>query len=247
MELSEFFCKYRSVAIGFSGGVDSAYLLYKGLQLGADVRPYFVKSQFQTDEEYCHALAVAESLNSKLAVIELDVLKDKQIAENPKDRCYYCKKTLFSALTNQAKKDGCDAVADGTNASDDISDRPGFMALKELGVHSPLYECGITKQQIRQELKTAGFDFWNRPSNACLATRIPTGTTITKERLFKVETGEKLLKELGFSDFRVRLFDGAARIQLKSEQMDMAITKRQDILSGLRPYFSGVLLDLAAR
>lgn len=247
MELSEFFRKYRSAAVGFSGGVDSAYLLYKGLQLGANVRPYFINTQFQTEEEYAHAAAVAESMDSKLTVIELDVLKDKNIAENPKDRCYHCKKALFSALIERAKADGCETVADGTNASDDISDRPGFRALRELGVQSPLYECGITKQQIREELKAAGFEFWNRPSNACLATRIPAGTAITADRLNKVERAEKLLKEFGFSDFRVRIFSGAARIQLKPEQMDMAVTKRNEILTGLQPYFDGVLLDLAQR
>lgn len=247
MELSEFFRKYRSVAVGFSGGVDSAYLLYKGLQLGANVRPYFINTQFQTEEEYCHALAVAESMDSELTVIKLDVLGVEQIVKNPKNRCYHCKKALFSALIERAKADGCDTVADGTNASDDISDRPGFLALEELGVRSPLYECGITKQQIRRELKEAGFEFWNRPSNACLATRIPAGTAITADSLNKVEKAEKLLNEFGFSDFRVRLFFGAARIQLKPEQMDLAVNKRNEILTGLQPYFDGVLLDLAQR
>ena len=145
MTLQEFFRENPRVALAFSGGVDSAYLLYAALRNGAQVRAYYVKSAFQPQFELDDAMALAYQLQADVKILELDVLSDPQIAENPANRCYYCKKRIFSAIAKQAAEDGFPVLLDGTNASDDAQDRPGMQALKELNVLSPLRLCGLTK------------------------------------------------------------------------------------------------------
>ena len=247
MTLLEFFKKNNRCALGFSGGVDSAYLLMRAAHCGADIKPYFVKTSFQTDEECDEAVKLAKRFGTNLCVIETDVLSCEDIVKNDSRRCYYCKKHLFSAIIERALDDGYETVLEGTNFSDDITDRPGFIAISELGVISPLRECGITKEMIRMELKEADFDFWNKPSMACLATRIPTGQRILPEDLIRTEAAEAAMKELGFSDFRVRLFHESARIQLKAEQFADAFRLRCDIYNRLSQYFDNVFLDLKER
>ena len=138
-------------------------------------------------------------------------------------------------------------LLDGTNASDDAGDRPGLRALRELEVRSPLRECGLTKAEIRAQSKKAGLFTWNKPAYACLATRIPTGTAITAGDLERVEAAEGALFALGFTDFRVRLLSGAARIQLPADQWDRASEQREAIRKALSPRFDAVLLDLETR
>lgn len=138
-------------------------------------------------------------------------------------------------------------LLDGTNASDDAGDRPGMVALRELGVRSPLRECGITKQEVRKRSQEAGLFTWDKPAYACLATRIPTGTPICGEDLKRVEQAENKMSSLGFTDFRVRLWEGAARLQVTENQLDMLMEKRQEILTALRPHFTAILLDLESR
>ena len=179
--------------------------------------------------------------------MELDILSCPAVAENPKDRCYHCKTALFSELKRRAAQDGFGLLLDGTNASDDASDRPGMRALEELEVRSPLRECGLTKDQIRKRSQELGLFTWNKPAYACLATRIPTGMALTAEVLERVERAENALFGLGFSDFRVRLYHGAARIQLPESQMVRALGQKDKILERLRPLFDAVLLDLEAR
>ena len=149
MELKEFFRQCPRVALGFSGGVDSAYLLYAALEHGAQVKPYFVKTAFQPRFELEDARRLCAQLGVELTVLELDVLAVPCVAENPPDRCYHCKRALFGRLRRQALADGYTVLIDGTNASDDAGDRPGMRALGELSVRSPLRECGITKAQVR--------------------------------------------------------------------------------------------------
>ena len=182
-----------------------------------------------------------------MVTIYHDVLKNPQVVANPANRCYYCKSTLFSLLKERAKEDGYFVIIDGTNASDDVSDRPGMKALTELSVKSPLREAGLTKTQIRQLSKEAGLFTWDKPAYACLATRIPTNQTITQEMLEKVEQAEGILMEMGFSDFRVRLYHDAARIQLPADQMTRAVTEKEKILDALKPSFAYVLIDLEGR
>ena len=245
MTLQEFFKEHPKVALGFSGGVDSSYLLYAAKQAGADVRPYFAKTQFQPQFELEDARRLAELVGIELTVLPYDVLPAAGF--NPPERCYYCKTALFGALVARAKADGYDTIIDGTNASDSAGDRPGMKALLEMQVLSPLRLCGLTKQEIRKRSKEAGLFTWDKPSYACLATRFPSGVQITEEGLKKVEQAEGALFHLGFTDFRVRVYHDAARIQLPKDQMERGLAMRQEILAELRPLFAGVFLDLEGR
>ena len=247
MELRDFFQECPKVALGFSGGVDSAYLLYAALDHGAQVRPYFIKTAFQPQFELEDARRLCAQLGVELTVLELDVLQIPGVAENPPDRCYHCKRALFGRLRQQAQADGYTVLIDGTNASDDAGDRPGMRALGELSVRSPLRECGITKAQVRALSKEAGLFTWDKPAYACLATRVPTGEAITPETLRKVEAAEEALFSLGYRDLRVRVFHGAARLQLPGQQLERAAKERERILQALAPWFDTVLLDLKER
>ena len=247
MELRDFFQECPKVALGFSGGVDSAYLLYAALDHGAQVRPYFIKTAFQPQFELEDARRLCAQLGVELTVLELDVLQIPGVAENPPDRCYHCKRALFGRLRQQAQADGYPVLIDGTNASDDAGDRPGMRALGELSVRSPLRECGITKAQVRALSKEAGLFTWDKPAYACLATRVPTGEAITPETLRKVEAAEEALFSLGYSDLRVRVFHGAARLQLPGQQLEQAAKEREAISQALAPWFDTVLLDLKER
>ncbi|MBR4016244.1 MAG: ATP-dependent sacrificial sulfur transferase LarE [Oscillospiraceae bacterium] len=247
MVLKEFFQQNNRVALAFSGGVDSAYLLYAASRLGAEVKAYYVKTPFQPQFEYEDALRLAAQLQVPMVTLELDVLSDDTVTANPQNRCYFCKKQIFSVILEQAKKDGFPLVIDGTNASDDVNDRPGMQALGELGVRSPLRECGLTKPEIRKLSKAVGLFTHDKPAYACLATRIPTGTAITAELLEKTEKSEAFLMGLGFSDFRIRLLGDAARIQVKEKQIPLLIKHRQAIITELKKHYSAVLLDLEVR
>lgn len=245
MTLLDFFREHPRGALGFSGGVDSSYLLWAAKAAGADIRPYFVKTPFQPEFELRDALALGQMLGFPITVLPYDILP--VAGHNPADRCYHCKKAIFGLIKTRAREDGYQLLLDGTNASDDIGDRPGMGALTELSVRSPLRECGLTKDEIRARSREAGLFTWDKPAYACLATRFPTGTEITRDGLSRVEQGENLLFSLGFTDFRVRVFQGAARIQLKQEQFSQAIALREEILHGMKPLFDGVFLDLEGR
>lgn len=247
MTLEEFFGEHQRAAIAFSGGVDSAYLLWAARQCGADVRAYYVKTQFQPAFELADAQRLAREIGVPMTVLQQDALASEAVAQNPADRCYYCKQAIFTGILQAAAADGYTLVLDGTNASDDAGDRPGMRALRELRVRSPLRECGLSKDEIRARSRQAGLFTWNKPAYACLATRIPTGQRITAELLGKIERAEDFLFSLGFTDFRVRILSGCARLQLPAEQMSQAIEQRGAILRELDPLFGGVLLDLKER
>ena len=247
MKLNQFFQENPKAALAFSGGVDSAYLLYAGLAAGAEIRPFYLKTAFQPAFELEDARRLAKELDVPMTVIELDVLSVEKAAENGPRRCYYCKKALFTQLRQAASGDGYTVLLDGTNASDDAGDRPGMVALRELEVRSPLRECGITKAEVRRLSKEAGLFTWNKPAYACLATRIPTGTPLTAEMLSRVEKAEAAIAGLGFTDFRVRVAGGAARLQVTQDQLPLVLAKREEILKALAPEFAAVTLDLAPR
>jgi uncharacterized protein len=247
MELKEFFKENPNIALGFSGGVDSSYLLYAALQYGAKVKAYFLKTAFQPQFEMDDALELAHKLNADLTILRYDVTDFPAVLANPFDRCYHCKTALFTAMQKQAIADGCTLLIDGTNASDEVDNRPGMKALAELSVRSPLRECNLTKDDVRRLSKEAGLPTWNKPSYACLATRVPTGKTITVELLQRVEAAENQLFEMGFFDFRCRVYEDAARLQFPKEQMQKAIELKDEIIARFKPYFTIVLLDLNAR
>ena len=247
MELSEFFTQHPRVALAFSGGVDSAYLLYAAVKSGAQVQAYYVKTAFQPQFEYEDALRLAEQLGAPLTTLRLDVLEDADMTANPANRCYYCKQNIFGNLKRAAAEDGFTLILDGTNASDDAGDRPGMRALREMDVRSPLRECGLTKAEIRRLSHEAGLFTWDKPAYACLATRVPTGTRITPELLAATERAEGWLFSQGYTDFRVRLLDGCARLQFPADQLSRALAQHDEIVAALKPDYRAVLLDLEAR
>ena len=247
MTLLEFFREHNKVALAFSGGVDSSYLLYAAKGMGAKVKAYYVKSAFQPDFELEDARMVAEKLKVEMEILTLDILADDTVSSNPPDRCYHCKQRIFRAIMDAAKADGYPVVLDGTNASDEAGDRPGMKALAEMKILSPLRLCGLTKSDIRQLSKDAGLPTWYKPAYACLATRIPVGERITEESLKRVEGAEDVLRAMGFTDLRVRKQGEMARIELPVNEMTVALYRRKEILEGLRPYFDKVLLDLEGR
>ncbi len=247
MTLKQFFQQHSRIALAFSGGVDSAYLLYAAAKYHADLKAYYVKTAFQPQFEYEDAQKLADQLHIPMETIHLDVLSDAAVSANPSNRCYYCKRHIMSAIIHAASRDGYSVIIDGTNASDEISDRPGYQALQELKILSPLRMCGLTKQEIRRLSEEAGLFTHNKPAYACLATRIPTGTSITAELLSRTERSEEFMKQLGFSDFRIRTKEDAAVIQLPESQFPLLLQHRETIWKRLKQDYHSVLLDLEVR
>lgn len=247
MTLDEFFKSHPKVALAFSGGVDSSYLLYAAVHAGADVQPYFVKGQFQPTFEMEDAKRLAGELGVSLKIMHVDALSSPTVVANPADRCYYCKQVVFNTLWNAARADGYEILMDGTNASDDAGDRPGMKALAELGVTSPLKDAGLVKSEIRRLSREAGLFTWDKPSYACLATRVATGDPLSNDLLSRIEAAEGNLFALGFTDFRVRIFHGAARLQVPAAQWEKAMEMRDAVRAALLPYFPVVLIDTMTR
>ncbi len=243
--LRAFFDTHPKLAIAFSGGCDSAFLLDAALEAGCDARAYYVRTAFQPAFELEDARNFCAAHQFPLHIIESDILCHPEVAQNPADRCYHCKRHLFTRLIAEARASGYETVCEGTNASDDISDRPGYRALQELGVLSPLKLCGLTKPEIRRLSAARLLPTATKPACACLATRIPTGTPLTRESLQRIDTAETRLRALGFRDFRVRCVHNMARIQLTQDDLPRALTQRQAICDALSPLFDAVLLDLA--
>lgn len=247
MTLQEYFNANPKGALALSGGVDSAYLLHCAQAVGAQVQPYFAETQFQPAFERRDAAQLCSGLGLPLKVLALDVLADAQVRRNPPERCYYCKRKIFSAIAAAAAQDGYRLLWDGTNASDAVMDRPGMRALQELQVQSPLRLCGLTKAQIRAGAKAAGLQVWDKPAYACLATRVQPGMRITAENLARIERAEQALFTLGFRDFRVRQRGDTALLQLPQAQLPRALEQRKVLLQALRAEFSAAVLDLEAR
>ncbi len=237
MDLQAFFRKNPKVAIAFSGGVDSAYLLYAGATYGERVIAYFVKSQFQPQFELYHAKRLCAELSVELKILSLDQLTDPLIRANDPLRCYYCKKRIFSAIQEAALSDGFPLLCDGTNADDKEEDRPGFQALRELEVRSPLRECGLSKDEIRRLSKEAGLFTHDKAAYACLATRIPTGEELSAEKLEVTETAEGILYDMGFRDFRIRCRNGTACLQIRKEQFPLYEEMKERLLPMLSPLY----------
>lgn len=247
MTLQEFFTEHPRAALAFSGGADSAYLLYAGLRAGAELRPYYVKTDFQPRFEYEDALRLCRELGAEPTVLQADALADERVRANGPERCYYCKIRIMSTILAAAREDGYPVLLDGTNASDEAGDRPGMRALSELGVLSPLRLCGLTKPEIRRLSKEARLFTWDKPAYACLATRINTGEPIRPETLRAVEEGEDYLFSLGFSDFRVRTGEGKALLQFPAGQLAAAYENEDRIRLRLEPLFAELRIDPEGR
>ena len=246
-KLQAFFAANPRIALAFSGGCDSAYLLYAAIACGAEAGVYYVKSAFQPAFELEDAQKLAGELGCNMRVLDADVLGCEKVRTNPADRCYHCKQLLFRAILDAARTDGYACIIDGTNASDDASDRPGMKALAEMQVRSPLRECGVTKAQVRALSREAGLFSWNKPAYACLATRIPTDTEITKAALERIEKAEAALAGLGFSDFRVRTNGNHARLEITEAQLPLLTEKREEIIAALEQDFHEISLNLRLR
>lgn len=245
--LQAFFKNHPQIALALSGGCDSAYLLYAASVCGVELGVYYVDSQFQPAFELADARALADESGQKLRVLKLDVLSDAQVKANPADRCYHCKQLIFGEILKAACADGYTIVMDGTNASDDSTDRPGMKALEEMHVVSPLRMCGIGKAEVRELSRQAGLFTWNKPAYACLATRIPAGQAIETKVLKKIEHAEARLTELGFSGMRVRISERGARLEVRENQMLRVLEKRKEIIAALETDFAEITLNLRPR
>ncbi len=247
MTLAEFFTEHKNVGIALSGGVDSIYLMYATTSCGASVRAYFVKTEFQPESELRDAQTAAEELSVPLRIIDFSVFEEQNIVKNGVDRCYFCKRAMMERIVASAREDGCVVICDGTSASDDISDRPGFCALRELSVVSPLRICGIPKEEIRENARIAGLSVWDKPSYSCLATRIKSGELITEQKLSRVNEAEKYLFSLGFSNFRVRLSEQEATLELSKKDTLRFFKNQKKIGIMMQKYFDLVIVEPEAR
>jgi len=212
--------KKGKVAVAFSGGVDSSFLCYAAYEaLEKNAIAVTIVSPMLSKSELLDAKKVAGQIGIEHISIEEKNI-DEKVAKNPRDRCYFCKKQEFGKIMRVAKEHyGINAVLDGTNIDDENDYRPGFKALAELGVFSPLREIGLSKAEIRELSRLANIPVWNKPAFACLASRIPYGQEITKELLLKIEAGEEILRSFGFESFRLRTHNDIARIEVaKSER-----------------------------
>ncbi|MBU3159188.1 ATP-dependent sacrificial sulfur transferase LarE [Clostridium frigoris] len=208
-----------SVAIAYSGGVDSTFLLKVSADiLGDKVIAITAKSTTYPEREFKEAVKYIGDIGAKHIVIISEELEIEGFAKNPIDRCYFCKKELFSKVRKVADDNNINAVLDGSNA-DDVSDyRPGMKAANELKVISPLKDAGLTKDNIRELSKRLGLPTWNKPAFACLSSRFPYGNEITVEKLSMVERAEQFLLDLGFRQIRVRHHGDIARVEVNAQE-----------------------------
>ncbi|HEV8410987.1 MAG TPA: ATP-dependent sacrificial sulfur transferase LarE [Gemmatimonadaceae bacterium] len=212
-----------SVLIGFSGGVDSAYLACVAIgALGREsVLAVIGRSASYPMEQWTRAREVAERFGVPVLELDTDELNDPRYAANPTNRCYFCKTELWSRLVPVARERGLAAVIDGTNADDTHGHRPGKGAAVEQGVLSPLAELGFTKDEIRALSRERDIPTWSQPSSPCLASRLPYGTEVTPLRLGKIEAAERALREIGVAgDLRVRYYGDVARVELSPAELD---------------------------
>lgn len=225
------------ICIAFSGGVDSSVLLKSACQIAEQNNKKVYAVLFDTflhpKSDIDFAKKTAQEYGANFYVLSVNELDNPLLKNNPKDRCYQCKKFLFTKLQEFAKQYHCQYVLDGTNADDRQTFRPGLQAIKELGIISPLADAQITKEQVRILAKQFGLSSASRPSNSCLATRLEYGTILDLELLSKIEQAELYLEKLGFQQVRLRIHKEIIRIEISPEQMPLIAEK----ITELRQYF----------
>ncbi len=235
------------IAVAYSGGVDSAFLLKVAHDvLGDEVLALTADAPSQPRAEQAEARAIAAGLGVRHVVLPTEELADPEYAANTPDRCYVCKGHILDTLLAYARTEGFGVLADGSNADDRGDYRPGSRAAAERGVRSPLQEAGLTKAEIRTLARELGLPNWDKPSAACLASRIPYGTPITAEALGQIERAEAELHRLGFRQVRVRHHGVIARLEVEPDDLARALEMRQPVVTALRELgFTYVALDLA--
>jgi uncharacterized protein len=236
-----------SVLVAFSGGVDSTLLLHAALEaLGRErVLAVIATAPIYPAREQAEAVKLAEAMQARFQCLPVDMLDDPQVLANPSDRCYHCKRRLFRTLLSIAEREGLATVADGENADDRHDWRPGSRAASELGIRSPLRDAGLGKADIRALSRAVGLPTWDKPSMACLASRIPYGTPLSVARLQAVDRAEEALRDLGFRQARVRHHGEMARIEALPDDFPRLLVQRDAIVTALQPLgFHYVTLDL---
>lgn len=238
--------KMKSVLVAYSGGVDSTLVLKLAKDvLRNNVVSVTAKSPLYPASELESAKAIAAKLKVKHLVIEQDELKLPNFAKNPKNRCYICKKALFSKLSKIAKENKLNYILDGSNASDITDFRPGKEAAKEFGVRSILEEVGLTKEEVRELSRRLGLPNHDKPQSACLASRFPYGKLITYKALRIVETAEEYLKKIGISQVRVRHYGNLCRIEVDKTKMYLLLEKQNEIVDKFKKLgYTYITLDL---
>jgi uncharacterized protein len=244
--LNNYLKNLKSFVIAFSGGVDSSFLLYRAHSLGSlKIAAVTIRTPYIPAREINEAVEFAASYGINHKVI--DVSFPEIIRHNPTDRCYLCKKTLFTGIADYAKTNGFKYIADGTNADDKGEIRPGLRALREMDVRSPLAEAGLVKKEIRELSLKEGLHVWDKPAMACLLTRIPYDTEISEGMLRMIERAEDLLFEKGYPGTRVRIHADVARIECLPGYMEKLVTdeNRELIVTNLKKIgFRYISLDL---
>lgn len=247
-KLKKYLERLGSAAVAFSSGVDSAFLLKAAAEALKDrVVAITVNSGLFPERELYEAEEFCRNEGIRHIVLEADELSIEGFAENPENRCYICKKDLFKKIKKAAKENGAEYTAEGSNLDDNRDYRPGLAAVAELGIISPLRECGFTKADIRAISRELGLKVWDKPSYACLASRFVYGERITPEKLKMVDRAEQLLLDMGFRQMRVRIHGSLARIELESGDFERFIQEenRLKIAQEFKKYgFSYVSLDI---
>lgn len=235
------------VVVAFSGGVDSSFLLAVAAEtLGARARAAIGVSPSLAASELRAARAFAANLGVRALEVPTSELRDAGYVANAGDRCYFCKRELFTRIRDAVAPAPGSTIVDGTNASDDSDDRPGMRACAELGVESPLREVGLSKPEIRWLSRRLGLSTWDKPEAACLASRVPIGTPVTTERLARIEAAEAALQEIGLRTLRVRHHDGVARIETDAAGAALVLARRELVVARLLALgYDHVTLDLA--
>ncbi len=235
-DLRKLLKSFGSAAIAFSGGVDSTFLLKVAHEeLGEKAVAVTVFSPLIPKKEAFKAANFCKNEDVRQVILELDSLKIPGFKDNPENRCYICKREIFGKIKDLAKENGIFTVCEGSNADDTGDYRPGMQAIRELGIKSPLLECGLTKNEIRILSKEMDLPCWNKPSAACLASRFVYGETITEKKLKMVENAECFLHEKGFLQFRVRIHgENLARIEVNKEDFEKILKVREEIINYFR-------------
>ena len=239
----------ESVAVAYSSGVDSTLLLYAACEaLGRDnVVAITAKSCSFPKREFDETVAFCEEHGIRHEICESEELDIEGFRENPKNRCYLCKRELFEKIGDISRRNNLKYVVEGSNVDDEGDYRPGLMAVKELNVKSPLREVGLYKAEIRELSKKLGLPTWDKPSFACLASRFVYGETINEEKLSMVDKAEQLLLDMGFTQVRVRIHGSMARIEVEPDEISRVVEKenREKISTAFKEFgFSYVTLDL---